>query len=490
MNNKEYSYQDKLSLLPRDEYIKIIKSLNEEQLEELEHDWRWNARPKQLLCFSDDWNTFMYLCGRGFGKSRTACEWVREKALQNPGCKIAVVGATASIVNRTVVLGDGGIMEVCRPGEADYKRGDALIKFKNGSMVFLYSADEPKRLRGPNHHFALADDIIAWRYPEAYHMLKLTVRIGKNPQTLITTSAGATPLILDIITNKSEDENVIEQAVNEVNSKEMVRKGRMVIVRGTTFENNALPLITLEQYKEEYPESSVMGQQELYARIVLKVEGALWDRKWIGRSKAVDKDGNFLDPVGYRKTVMAIDPAVSANKNSDHTAITIASLGIDGRYYVRYSERYKVTPKVWSHEAIRLYYKYGVDKILAEKNNGGLLVEDTLRNVNSFKDLESGEIFNVNGEDLPIELIHAKTGKYVRATPIAALYENRRVDHVGTFSDLEQQMLSFKGEPNESDDLVDSLVYALLELSGAKVVEYTPPKVGGIRSPLNLDFTL
>jgi phage terminase large subunit-like protein len=481
-----------MALLPKEEREKIIRSLTPEQAKELQFDWNWWARPKQLLCFNEDWNTFMYLCGRGFGKSRTACQWVRRKALDNPGCKIAVVGATASIVNRTVVIGDGGIMDVCKPGEADYKRGDALIKFDNGSTVFLYSADEPKRLRGPNHHFALADDIVAWRYPEAYHMLKLTLRIGLNPQMLITTSAAATPLILDIISNNSEDEYVIEKAVEEVNANDYIKKGNTVIVRGTTFENKELPLVTLEDYKQSYPEHTITGQQELYGRIVLKVEGALWKREWINDNryqtwdKANQKEIPLPDSNFYTKTVIAVDPAVSQNKNSDYTAITVSSKGQDGKYYVRYSKRFKHSPGEWATEVVKQYLRFECHKIIAEKNNGGDMVEYTLRQQNSF--VEDGVTYNVNPKDLPIELIHAKHGKHLRATPVAMLYETQRVRHVGIHSELEQQMLSFKGEPNGSDDLVDSLVYTILDLSGVPIVPVSPPMVGGTRNISSLEL--
>jgi phage terminase large subunit-like protein len=486
--SNEISEADKFALLPKEDRDTIIESFSGEQLKELLQNWEWWARPKQLRCFENDWNTFIYLCGRGFGKSRTACEWVRRKALDNPGCKIAVVGATAGIVNRTVVKGDGGIMDVCRSGEAVYRRGDAEIRFENGSVVFLYSADEPKRLRGPNHHFALADDIIAWRYPEAYHMLKLTLRIGINPQMLITTSAGATPLILDIVSNGAYtdgDEEVVENVVEKINAHEFYQDNKMIIVRGTTFENTILPVVTLEDYKTSYPPKSIMGQQELYARIVLKVEGALFDRKWLQTYKTFDKEtGEKIREPEYARTILAVDPAVSANKNSDYTAITVASKGVDGKYYVRYSKRFKHTPGQWAAEVIRVYKKYNADKIVAEKNNGGDMVEYTLRQQNSF--VEDGIRYDITPEDLPIELIHAKAGKFLRATPIAYLYENLRVWHVGIFSELEQQMCTFKGEPNGSDDLVDSMVYALLDLSGARIVDPQKPKVGGTRTTLNL----
>ncbi len=479
----ELSQADRLALLPEEERNAIYGSLTKEQQKELLYDWKFWARPKQLRPFEDDWNTFLMLCGRGFGKTRTAVQWVREKALKHPGCRIAMVGATAQVANRTIVM---DLMDVCKPDEAVHKRGDALIKFTNGSTVFIWSADEPRRLRGSNHHFALADDIVAWRYAETYHMLKLTLRSGLNPQMFITTSAAATPLILNIISQGSEDESVIEKAVEEVNSKDFVQKGKLIIVRGTTFENNALPQTTLEDYKESYPEESITGQQELYAKIVMKVDGALWDREWIQHYEEYDKDGKPILPTNYVKTVLAVDIATTSNKNSDYTAIVVTSRGSDGKYYVRHAKRYKVTPGEWAQEIVKLYKRFNVDKIVAEVNNGGELVEHTLRQQNSFE--EDGVQYDINPEDLPIETIHAKHGKILRATPIAMIYENKRVWHVGIHSDLEQQMVMFKGDPNENDDMVDALVYSLLDLSGARILPPQPPMVGGPRKINELRF--
>lgn len=486
MINTELSEADKLALLPKEQREAILSKLTPEQARDLMYRWEWWARPKQLRVFDDDWNTFLLLCGRGWGKSRTACQWVRKKALENPGCKIAVVGATAQIVNRTVVTGNGGIMDVCRPEEATYKRGDAKIVFNNGSTVFLYSAAEPKRLRGPNHHFALADDIVAWQYPEAYHMLKLTLRIGANPQMLVTTSAAATQLILDIISNNSEEDSEREKAVEEVNSTEFIKKEGLIILRGTTFENTHLPNVVLDDYKRSYPENSIMGQQELYAKIVLKVEGALWDRRWLQWLKRVDSEGEIIPEPTYIKTVVAVDPAVSANKNSDYTAIVVSSKDKNGKFYVRYARRFKTTPKTWAEEVLKVYHQFHADKIIAEANNGGLLVEETLRSQNSYA--FEGKRYEVDGENLPIELIHAKQGKHVRATPVAFLYEDKRVYHAVSLGELEQQMLAFKGEPNGSDDLVDALVYTILDLSGAKLVTPQTPLIGGFRKTTRIQY--
>jgi phage terminase large subunit-like protein len=226
-----------------------------------------------LRCFEEkEWSNFLYLCGRGFGKTRTGTEWVKYIAENNPGCYIAVVGPTTQSVNRTLVEGPTGLMNICDPGTVHHQRTKAQIKWKNGSIAMLYSAERPDRLRGPNHHFALADEIVAWKNPETWDMLKFTLRIGARPQTLITTTPRPTDLILRIIGG--------EDNVPMVNSKEFIKLKRTVIVRGTTFENTALSEEALEDYRDLYA-NTIMGDQELYAKLLINIQGALFKKDWI-----------------------------------------------------------------------------------------------------------------------------------------------------------------------------------------------------------------
>ncbi len=488
MISTELSEADKFALLPEEQRNEILEAMTPAQRKALLKDWKFWARPKQLRCFEDDWTTFFYLGARGWGKSAPACQWVVHKARTHPGCNIAVVAATAGICNRTVVTGPGGIMEIVDPSEATHKKGEALIKFENGSVINLYAAAEPKRLRGPNHHYALADDLIAWNYPDALDMLRLTVRIGRKPQLLITSSPGSTEQILRLVSGGAIDDEQIEKAVEEFNQSEILKKDNLVIVRGTTFENTHIPQTVLDDYLMQFPVGTILHEQELQGKIVLKVDGALWDRKWIKHLETISKDpdtyGELIPPPQYIKTIVAIDPAVSVNKNSDYTAIVVASKGLDGNFYIRYAKRSKETPAKWAEEVVKVYHQFKADKILAEKNNGGLLIQETLQSQNGY--WEDKVFYEVDGKNLPIELIHAKEGKYIRATPAAFLYETGKVFHVGTFGELENQMVAFKGQPNDSDDLVDALVYTLLDLSGAVPYQHRPPAVGGPRKVANL----
>ena len=481
IQSREQSLLQKFAMLPENLRNEQLLKFTRDQLEALKYDWNWLGRPKQLRCFSDDWNTFLYICGRGWGKSRTGVEWVRYIAHKYPGCYIALVGPTSQSLLRTLIEGESGLMSVCPKGEATYKRGKAQVEFANGSIALMYSADEPDRLRGPNHHFALADEVVAWRYPEAWDMLQFTLRIGKKPQTLVTTTPRPTELILKLLGAKSENGMEDYDILQNINNNDFLKVDNKIIVRGITYENGNLADAALQNYIDMY-ENTEMGQQELYAKLLLQFNGALWDRKWFKWYHLKDSSGfTRPEPTTYIKTVVAIDPAMTTNKGSDQTAICVASLGEDGKYYVRYCEGYKLTPNAWAEEAVRLYKKYNAHVIVAERNNGGLLVEAQLRQVSSYKD-DKGRTFVINGFDLPIQTVHAKEGKFLRAQPISMLYEQGKVIHNASFSELESQMVVFTGDKGGKDDLVDCAVYGLTELSAGMILPRATIRVGGDRN--------
>lgn len=472
MSQPEISLAQQFAMLPEEERNNIIDSMPPQELAALSFDWNWWARPKQLKCFKEkDWSTFLYLCGRGFGKTRTGTEWVKYMAETYPGSYIAVVGPTTQSVNRTLVEGETGLLNICAPGSVTYQRTKAQVKWKNGSIAMLYSAEKPDRLRGPNHHFALADEVVAWKNPETWDMLKFTLRIGAKPQTLVTTTPKPTDLVLKIIGGLDN--------VGLVNSQDFIRFKKTVIVRGTTFENTALSEDAIEDYKDLYLDTA-MGEQELFAKLLVNIQGALFKKEWIKHLNAyedfLETDQIKKEPI-YVKTVVAVDPATTASSNSDQTAICVASKGEDGRYYIRHCEGHQLSPQGWAEEVVRVYKKYNADKIIAEVNNGGDMVENTIRAVTRYKD--NGKTYSIDGHSLPIEKIHAKKGKLLRAEEVALVYEQRRVTHIFTFADLEAQMVVFKGEPNGSDDLVDAMVYAMKDLLGSRLIEYNQPTVIG-----------
>ena len=473
----ELSLAKQFADMPKEHRDKIIQEMPPSQLAKLAYDWNWWARPKQLRCFKErDWSTFLYLCGRGFGKTRTGTEWVKYIAETYPGSYIAVVGPTTQSVNRTLVEGETGLMNICDPNTVHHQKTKAQVRWNNGSVAMLYSAEKPDRLRGPNHHFALADEVVAWKNPETWDMLKFTLRIGARPQTLVTTTPKPTDLVLKIIGG--------EDNVGLVNSQDFIKLKNTIIVRGTTFENTALSQSALDDYLDLYKDTA-MGEQELYAKLLINIQGALFKKKWIHHFDAYhdfyETGIKKTEPV-FVKTVVAVDPATTANSGSDQTAITVASKGEDGRYYIRHCEGHQLSPQKWAEEVVRVFKKFNADKIIAETNNGGDMVENTLRTVTKYEAVTEAGLHvtrSIDGYALPIEKIHAKKGKLLRAEEVALVYEQGRVTHMETFSELESQMIVFKGEPNGSDDLVDSMVYALKDLIGLRNIEYNAPTVLG-----------
>ena len=218
------------------------------------------------------------------------------------------------------------------------------------------------------------------------------------------------------------------------------------MTQGSTYENvDNLAPSALRQFKERY-EGTRLGRQELYAEILEDIEGALWNHSKIDQQRI-----NKEQLPEMTKIVIGIDPAVTSNANSDETGIIVASLGENGYYYILEDKSGRYSPDNWGNIAVNLFYRYNANKIVAETNNGGDLVTRLLRSIDS---------------NVPIKTVHATRGKVIRAEPISALYEQKKVFHVGTFTDLEDQMCSFTGDiKGKSPDRLDALVWALTQLS-------------------------
>jgi phage terminase large subunit-like protein len=406
----------------------IFDTLTKEQQEQAMWDWSVWARPKQLAP-PGDWRVWLILAGRGFGKTRSGAEWVRQKVMQNEAGRIALVGATAADVRDTMIEGESGLLRIFPPGQRPkYEPSKRRITFKNGAKATTYSADEPDRLRGPNHDLAWCDEIAAWRYPDAYDQLIFGLRIGNDPRLVATTTPRPTRLIRNLV----EREDVI-------------------VTRGSTYENqmNLAPTF-LEEVKARY-EGTRLGRQELYAEILDDVEGALWTREMIENARV----NNLPD---LTRIVIGVDPAVSNKETSSETGIVAVGVDAQGTGYVLDDKSLKGSPVEWANAAIALYHRASADRIVVEANQGGDMVRHTLQTVESL---------------IPIKTVHATRGKRTRAEPISALYEQGKVKHVGAFPILEDQMCSWTPE-SDSPDRLDALVWGLTELMiGSKA----PPAV-------------
>ena len=370
----------------------------------------------------------MILAGRGWGKTRTGAQDLALYALRNPNTICAVVAPTHGDLRRVCFDGNSGLLSVIpedcfsqeKSGYSSY-RGEEIALF-NGSKIIGYAAINPERLRGPQFHRAWCDELASWRYPEAFDQLMFALRLGDSPQCVITTTPRPTKLI-----------------------KELVDRDDVVVTKGNTFENEEnLAETALEMLKRRY-EGTTLGRQELYAEIVDEVEGALWSMRLIEENRVAE------EPESFRRIVVAIDPAVTSNENSDETGIIVAGVDNQNNYYILDDVSGNMSPDAWAKKAVQCYYNWEASRVVAEVNNGGDLVERIIRQVDA---------------NIPYTAVRASRGKMVRAEPIAALYEQRRVHHVNSFPELEDQMISYTGERNQSSpDRLDAMVWALTELS-------------------------
>ncbi len=365
----------------------------------------------------------MILAGRGWGKTKSGSEYTKYGVESGRFKRVALVAPTSADCRDVMLEGDSGILKISSPYFMPvYESSKRRVTWPNGAIATLYSAEEPDRLNGPQHDFAWADEIGVWKYArDTWDMLQMGLRLGVNPRQIVTT----TPKVQNI--------SLIKQIMNLPST---------VTTTGSTFENrDNLSKSFIETILDRY-ENTRLGQQELYARILDDVPGALWMREDIEKHR-VKKHVNLT------RIVVAIDPAVTNTEESDETGLIVAGKGVDGHGYVLSDNTLKASPKGWGQAAISLYDSFKADRIIAEVNNGGEMVEHVLRSI----DLS-----------VPYKAVHASRGKRVRAEPISAMYEQGKIHHVGIFPQLEDQMCSFTPDTEESPDRVDALVWAMTDL--------------------------
>ena len=416
--------------------------MSSEELQSLQSSWQtWIARDEQLPP-PGDWRAWLYLAGRGAGKTRSGAEWIHASVAAGRR-RIALVAPTAADARDVMVEGESGILAVSPAGSRPiYEPSKRRLTWPNGAIATTYSADEPERLRGPQHDCAWCDEMGAWRYPEAWDMLMFGLRLGTDPRVMVTTTPRPTRLLRTLIADPTT-----------------------VITRGSTYQNRAnLAGAFLEQIVKKY-EGTRLGRQELNAELLDDVPGALWTRALI---EAARPPMGFVLPDLVR-VVVAIDPAASSGEDADETGIIVAGKDKEGRGYVLADLSGHYTPTEWARVAIAAYRAHGADRIVAEINNGGEMVENTIRVVD---------------ENVAYTGVHASRGKVVRAEPVSALYEQGRIRHMGAFTQLEDQMCEFtpdldrskpkrdptdpssigKGSVHASPDRADALVWAFTEI--------------------------
>jgi predicted phage terminase large subunit-like protein len=390
--------------------------------------WRAKARPEQLPP-PGDWNGWLLMAGRGFGKTRTGAEWIKELVETSGARHIALVGPTAGDVRDVMCEGPSGILAVsspwCRP---EYEPSKRRLTWPNGAIASTFGSEEADRLRGPQHDAAWCDELSAWNSPsDTWDMLMFGLRVGVHPRWLVTTTPRPIKLLKELLARESKD---------------------VVVTRGKTIENAAnLAGPFLETIRKRY-EGTRLGRQELNGELLSDTPGALWQLDWL------DRDRVARAPDELKRIVVAIDPAMSTNEGSDETGIVVAGVDRDGHGYILEDLSGRYAPHEWAAKAVTAYQRYKADRIIAEVNNGGLMVEETLRMVS---------------RGVSFKAVHASRGKVTRAEPVSALYEQRKIHHVGRFTQLEDQLCSFtsdfdRARAGYSPDRLDALVWALSEL--------------------------
>ncbi len=382
--------------------------------------WADIARPSQLPP-NGDWNNWLILAGRGFGKTRTGAETVKGWIDQAFYKRIALIGQTFDEVRSVMVEGESGILNLHADGERPrFEPSNGRIMWNNGAIASIYGADYYEKLRGPQFDLAWIDEMAKFRHPErAWEQLMLGLRLGKKPRCIITTTPRPIPLI-----------------------EKLLKDPLTVTTKGTTFENkDNLASTFINQIVKQF-EGTKLGAQELYAEVLSERQGALWQRSVI-RHQVPENES-------WQRIVIAIDPATTHHEGSDETGIVIVALATDKKAYVLEDLSGRHSPADWGRRVVDAYWRHKVDRVVAEVNKGGDMVERIIRSIDPH---------------VSYRAVRATRGKVTRAEPIAALYEQGHVYHIKPLKELETQLCEYiPGITSKSPDRLDALVWALTDL--------------------------
>lgn len=408
-----------------EELRRLLAGMNDAQKAELTRRWYGFENDGQREP-AGDWRIWLIRAGRGFGKTRAGAEWVSQIARDWPDARIALVAATIADGQRVMIEGASGLIAVARRHEhVIWTASRRELLFASGAVATLYSAEAGEELRGPEHHFAWCDELAKCRRgAAAWDNLMMGLRLGDRPRVLVTTTPRVTAAMARVMAAPGKVETL-----------------------GRTRDNPHLPDNFVVAMLESYG-GTRLGRQELDGEMLEDVEGALWTRALIERCRiGVDAIGK---PV---RVVIGVDPPATAN--GDACGIVVAAQLRDGRLaVVEDASVEKAAPGVWAQAVARAAARWGADRIVAESNMGGEMVEGTLRHADCA---------------LPVVPVHASIGKARRAEPVMLAYERGQVVHAGAFADLEDQLCGLQigggyAGPGRSPDRADACVWALAAL--------------------------
>jgi len=416
----------------------FLDELSPGALARLAADWPLFARPDQMPP-PGDWTIWLMIGGRGAGKTRAGAEWVRGMALGlqpfalAPAGRIALVGETYADVRDVMIEGVSGLLSLGGAGRPAWSPARRRLEWPNGAIAQAFSAEDPQGLRGPQFEAAWCDELCKWRNAdETWDMLQFGLRLGAHPRQLVTTTPRPMPLLRALMTDP-----------------------RAVLSRARTRDNAAnLAPAFLEAVVGRYA-GTRLGRQELDGELVEERAGALWSRVAIEAARVAQAPP-------FARLVVAIDPPASSGRRADRCGIVAAGRAADGLIYVLEDATLaRATPAVWAARAIALYHRHAADALVVEVNQGGEMATAVLRQCDAAA---------------PVTPVRATRGKYVRAEPVAALAEQRRLKFCGTFPELEDELCDFGPDGlsgGRSPDRMDAMVWAVTALMG----DSAPPRI-------------
>lgn len=406
--------------------LQLLQSqLSEEEKTYLAYDWKKWARPSQIPP-DGLWDGWLIIAGRGWGKTRVGSEAVRAEVESGRSKRIGLIAETAADGRDVIVEGESGIL-TCSPAwnRPIYEPSKRRLTWPNGAIATLYDAREPDQLRGPQHDFIWFDELAKYRYSDAvFDQAMFGLRLGSLPRWIVTTTPRPIALIRRLL---------VQPGVKITRG----RSGDNLSNISPTYQRNVI-----DRYK-----GTRLGRQELDAEILDDVPGALWSRRSLDEARVATAPT-------LKRIVVGVDPAASSGEAANENGIIVAGIAENGHAYVIEDWSLRGSPDEWARKAVAAYRKNTADCLVAEVNQGGDMVVHTIQSV----------------ADIPVKKVRATKGKYVRAEPVSALYEQGRVHHIGVMPELEDQMIAFTPEraadrsDGYSPDRVDALVWALTEL--------------------------
>lgn len=410
---------DWINALPPSERRALLASLDEAEAAQL-LGWRYQARDAQLAP-EGNWRIWLYLGGRGAGKTRSGAEWIAEEVACGRMARVGLIGATMRDCRAVMVEGESGLLNVV--AGLDFQPSNNLVRWPSGAVATLLSAEEPDSFRGHQFDGLWGDEFAKWREPQAaLDMALMALRLGSNPRMLLTTTPRNIPALAALLENPD-----------------------VAVTRSRTADNQANLADGFYDFMQARYGASTLGRQELDGELIADHDGALWKRDWIEAARV--RGAPDLESI-----VVAVDPP--AGITGDECGIVVAGRAAHDAYVLADLSAGGLTPAGWAARAVTAFQDFAADAIIAEANQGGEMVRSVLHQADP---------------DVPVKLVHASRGKLARAAPCAALYEAGRVHHAGRFAELEDQMCHYDGVSSgrggsKSPDRMDALVWALADL--------------------------